>query len=231
MHQSAIAICASLACASYLHLEQDLRELEAAGVDYLHIDIMDGQFVPNFCLNLDIMRAARRVTQVPMDVHLMVDKPERYLEAFVEAGAEILTVHQEATLHLQRTLSQIRRLGARAGVALNTATTLQTLEYVLDDVDLILVMTVNPGFAAQKLVPATLQKIADARGICAQRGLDIPIEVDGNVSFEHAPRMVRAGASYLVGGTSSVFSGELATGQAVRKLRQLAEEALAQGRI
>jgi len=218
-----IRICASLACADFLHLERDLAALESAGVDYVHIDVMDGCFVPNFALSPDIMRWARKATNLPMDVHLMVDRPERYLETFVEAGAEILVVHQEATVHLQRALSQIRRLGARAGVALNPATSLHTLEYVLEDLDLLLIMTVNPGFWGQKLVPSALRKIADARHMLDQRGLLADIQVDGNVSFANVPHMVGAGANLLVGGTSSIFRPGMTIAEGVRRLRQAAE--------
>jgi ribulose-phosphate 3-epimerase len=216
-----VTIAASLACANYLHLEEDLRALESAGVEYLHIDIMDGQFVPNFALNMDHMRAARQVTSLPMDVHLMVERPERYLERFVAAGASIVAVHQECVTHLQRTLAEIRRLGAAAGVALNPATPLDTLEYVMEDVDFLLLMTVNPGSYGQKLVPSALRKIADARAMCQRHGREIPICVDGNVSFEHAPKMVAAGANFLVGGTSSIFATGLTIAEGARKLREL----------
>jgi ribulose-phosphate 3-epimerase len=226
MSQQPVILAASLACANYLHLEDDLRALEAAGVDYLHIDVMDGQFVPNFALNMDHMRAARQVTALPMDVHLMVERPERYLEPFVAAGASIVAVHQECTTHLQRTLAEIRRLGARAGVALNPATPLETLEYVMEDVDFLLLMTVNPGFYGQKLVPSALRKIADARALCRRHGREIPICVDGNVSFEHAPRMVEAGANFLVGGTSSIFARGLSIAEGTRRLRELVSDDL-----
>lgn len=218
-----ITLCASLACADFLHLERDLKALEEAGVDYLHIDVMDGLFVPNFALSADIMRHVARYSRLPMDVHLMVERPERYLETFVAAGARILVVHQEATVHLQRTLARIRELGARAGVALNPATSLHTLEYVLEDLDLLLIMTVNPGFTGQKLVPNTLRKIADARRMCDERGLGVDIQVDGNVSFENAARMVAAGANYLVGGTSSIFAHGMTLAEGVRRLREVAE--------
>lgn len=216
-----VTIAASLACANYLHLEEDLRALEAAGVDYLHIDIMDGQFVPNFALNTDHMAAARQVTSLPMDAHLMVERPERYLERFVAAGASIVAVHQECVTHLQRTLAEIRRLGAAAGAALNPATPVETLEYVMEDVDFLLLMTVNPGFYGQKLVPSALRKIADARAMCRRHGREIPICVDGNVSFKHAPKMVAAGANFLVGGTSSIFAKGLTIAEGTRKLREL----------
>jgi ribulose-phosphate 3-epimerase len=225
MISPAITICASLACADFLHLEDDLRALERAGVDYLHIDVMDGQFVPNFALSPAIMRTVRQVSALPMDVHLMIEQPERHLEAFAEAGADILVVHQEATVHLQRTLARIRSLGARPGVALNPATSLHTLDYVLGDLDLLLIMTVNPGFVGQRLVPATLRKIADARRMADAQGLAIDIQVDGNVSLAHTPQMVRAGANYLVGGTSSLFMPGVSIEEGVAELRRVAERA------
>ena len=220
-----IRICASLACADMLHLADDLRALEAAHVDYVHIDVMDGRFVPNFALAPALMRTVRGASALPMDVHLMIEEPERYLETFVEAGADVLVVHQEATVHLQSTLAWIRGLGARAGVALNPATSLHTLEYVMGDIDVLLIMTVNPGFVGQSLVPATLTKIADARSMFSRRGLAVDIQVDGNVSFANAPAMVRAGANYLVGGTSSIFAEGLSIEEGVRKLERIAREA------
>lgn len=225
MSRLPVRICASLACADWLHLERDLLALEEAGVDYLHIDVMDGTFVPNYALNMDNMRTARKVSSLPLDVHLMIEKPERYLDAFVEAGAEILVVHEEASRHLQRSLSRIKSLGARAGVALNVHTPIRNLEYVLEDIDLLLIMTVNPGFAGQKLVPNTLRKIEHARRMFEEAGLDVDIEVDGNVSFDNTPLMVRAGANYLVGGTSSVFKRDLTIAEGTARLRQIAEKA------
>ncbi len=215
-----ITICASLACADYLHLETDLRALEAAGVEYLHIDVMDGTFVPNLALGTDLIRTVKQATTIPLDVHLMIERPERYLETFAKLGAEILTVHLEASLHLQRTLAAIRQLGMRAGVALNPATPLDGLQYVLDDLDLILVMTVNPGFVGQKLVPSTLRKIREARTLVDAHNLAAHIQVDGNVSFTNARLMVAEGADYLVGGTSSLFMPGITIADAVQKLRQ-----------
>lgn len=223
MTRRPILLSASLVCADWLHLERDLHALEQAGVDWLHVDVMDGLFVPNFALNLDIMRAVRQVCALPLDVHLMIERPERYLERFVEAGAHLLVVHQEATPHLQRVLAQVRTLGCKAGVALNPATPLQTLDYVWEDLDLLLVMTVNPGFYGQWLVPATLRKIADAHDLVTARDLSVDIQVDGNVSVENAGAMVRAGANVLVGGTSSLFRRDLTIAQGVASLRQAAQ--------
>lgn len=223
--QRPIKLCASLACADMLRLERDLRALESAGVDYLHIDVMDGQFVPNFALAPALMHTVRDACALPLDVHLMIEQPERYLETFIEAGAQYLVVHAEATVHLQRTLARIRALGCRPGVALNPSTPLNALDYVWEDLDLLLIMTVNPGFVGQKLVPATLRKISDARAAIAARGLAIDIQADGNVSFQHAPAMVRAGANWLVGGTSSIFAPGLDIMEGTARLRQVSEQA------
>ncbi|NLV73866.1 MAG: ribulose-phosphate 3-epimerase [Chloroflexi bacterium] len=217
-----IKVCASLACADLLNLERDLRAMEAAGIDYLHIDVMDGTFVPNLALGTDLLRAVGRATRIPLDVHLMIERPERYIETFHVLGAQVLTVHQEASIHLQRTLAAIRGLGMRAGVALNPATPLETLRYVLDDIDLLLIMTVNPGFAGQKLIPSTLGKIADARALFEAHHREVDIQVDGNVSFENAVRMAQAGANWLVGGTSSLFMSGLTIAEGARQLRTAA---------
>ena len=228
MHSAAtrpIAICASVTCADLLNLERDLRVMEETGVDYLHIDVMDGVFVPNYCLSPDIMRAIRGASSLPMDVHLMVTQPERYIDTFIDAGADVLVVHAEATVHLQRTLAAIRAAGARAGVALNVATPPSAIEYVLDDLDMVLVMTVNPGYAGQRLVPSTLGKIRNLRTLFARHERAADIQVDGNVSFDTAPRMVRAGANWLVGGTSSLFNSGWTIAEGVRRLRSVAQAA------
>lgn len=217
-------LCASLACADYLQLGSDLVELQAAGVDYLHVDIMDGVFVPNLALNLDLMRAVRAVCDVPLDVHLMVEHPEGYVSRVAEAGAEIVVVHEESTRHLQRLLAHIRACGCRAGVALNPHTPLNVLDYVLDDLDLLLIMTVNPGFQGQKLIPQMLGKVADARRLLDSTGRSLDLMVDGNVSLDNAGQMARAGANMLVGGTSSIFMKGLTIAQGVARLRACASE-------
>lgn len=185
----------------------DLAALERAGTEYLHIDIMDGHFVPNITLGFDYIKALRKQTRIPLDIHLMVEKPENMLPWLDIQPGEIIAVHTESTLHLQRVLAQIRALGGKPFVALNPATPLCMIEHVLEDIDGVLVMTVNPGFAGQKLVPQTLGKIRKLRNWLDESGFTATeIAVDGNVSMENALKMRAAGANIFVGGTSSIFS-------------------------
>lgn len=196
----------SMMCADALNLGADAVALEKAGVQYFHYDVMDGDFVPNFMLGPDVIKAVRKVSKVPADIHLMVKNPERHLHLFDLREGDVVSVHQESTIHLQRTLAAIRQTGAQAAVALNPATPLCTIEDVLPDVDMVLLMTVNPGFAGQKLVPQTLQKITRLRKMLDENGYaHVRIEVDGNVSFENAVKMRAAGADLFVAGTSAVF--------------------------
>lgn len=196
----------SMMCADALNLGADAVALEKAGVQYFHYDVMDGDFVPNFMLGPDVIKAVRKVSKVPADIHLMVKNPERHLHLFDLRAGDVVSVHQESTIHLQRTLAAIRQTGAQAAVALNPATPLCTIEDVLPDIDMVLLMTVNPGFAGQKLVPQTLAKITRPRKILDESGYPhVRIEVDGNVSFENAVKMRAAGADLFVAGTSAVF--------------------------
>lgn len=196
----------SMMCADALNLGADAVALEKAGVQYFHYDVMDGDFVPNFMLGPDVIKAVRKVSKVPADIHLMVKNPERHLHLFDLREGDVVSVHQESTIHLQRTLAAIRQTGAQAAVALNPATPLCTIEDVLPDIDMVLLMTVNPGFAGQKLVPQTLAKITRLRKMLDESGYPhVRIEVDGNVSFENAVKMRAAGADLFVAGTSAVF--------------------------
>lgn len=220
-----VKIEASVACADFRNLEKDIRELEGCGVDFLHIDIMDGNFVPNFALNYSIMQALKMMTDIPMECHLMVQDPERYIEVTARSGASYISIHTEATNHVQRALSQIRELGAKPGIALNPATPVHVLEHILDDIELIIVMTVNPGFAGQKLIPSTLKKIEKIRYFIESMGYgNIDIQVDGNVSIENIPKMIKAGATMLVGGTSSVFRKGHSIKESVSLIRKLIEQ-------
>ncbi len=200
-------IAPSMMCANFRNLEEDIRAMERAGCEYLHFDIMDGQFVPNFTLGPDFMRVVREMTAIPFDIHLMVMRPEEHLHRFGILPGDYVSFHTEACFHVQRTLETIRsQYGAKAMLAMNPATPLSVLDYCLDSLDAVLLMTVNPGYAGQKFIPATLGKIAQLRDRLQQEGFsDVEIEVDGNVSFENALKMHDAGADIYVGGSSSVF--------------------------
>ncbi len=200
-----IHIAPSVMCADLCNLEADIRELETAGIDMLHFDLMDAHFVPNMPIGLVLIQQLRAKTDCTFDIHLMVENNDFFVDAVAEIGVQQIAVHVESATHLDRTLSLIRAHGIKAGAALNPATPLSALDYVLERLDFVLIMTVNPGFAGQKVVPATLRKIAECRAFLDKRGINLPIEVDGNVSFENIPKMVSAGADILVGGTSSVF--------------------------
>ena len=200
-----IHIAPSVMCADLCNLEADIQELETAGINLLHFDLMDAHFVPNMPIGLALIQQLRAKTDAAFDIHLMVENNDFFVDAVADIGVQQIAVHVESATHLDRTLSLIQAHNIKAGAALNPATPLSALDYVLERLDFVLIMTVNPGFAGQKMVPATLRKIAECRAFFDERRIDIPIEVDGNVSFENIPKMVSAGADILVGGTSSVF--------------------------
>ena len=211
----------SLMCADIFALDDTVRAFEKCSVEYLHIDVMDGRFVPNFTLGTDYCRRLKARTSIPLDIHLMIEKPEDKLEWFPIGTGDYVSVHVESTVHLQRTLARIRSLGAKPMAALNPATPLSALDYVLDDIDAVLIMTVNPGYAGQKLVPSTLAKISDLRRMLDESGhAHVEIEVDGNVSFENAVRMRDAGANIYVAGSSSVFAKGLSVEEGINELRK-----------
>ncbi|EEX2877722.1 ribulose-phosphate 3-epimerase [Escherichia coli] len=196
---------ASLMCADFLKLGGQILELEKGGIDFYHIDIMDGQFVDNFALSIDFIRSIKPLTTRPIDVHLMVDKPERYIEPLVKAGADIITVHAEAVTHLHGVLSTIRSHGVKAGVALNPSTHVESLGYVVDLIDVLLIMTVNPGFAGQKFIDTMHEKIRFAHTWLKEHGSNAVIEVDGNIGHHTIPPCVAEGAGMFVLGTSALF--------------------------
>ncbi len=193
----------SLLSADCGNLAETLRNLESAGLKWVHWDVMDGQFVPNITFGQHVIKGLRPASGLFFDVHLMIERPERYLSEFRDAGADMLVAHVEATVHLQRTLAEIRRLGMKAGAALNPATPLSSLDYVLDDVDMVLVMSVNPGFGGQKFLPATLRKVAELRAKLNAAGrADCLIQVDGGVNLDNTGALVEAGADVLVSGSA-----------------------------
>ena len=202
-----VLVAPSILSADFSRLGDEVRAADAAGADWIHVDVMDGRFVPNLSIGPVVVSSLRKVTKKPLDVHLMMVEPERYLDEFAAAGADHILVHCEAsaTIHLHRTLSHISGLGKVPGVVLNPGTGLDQIEYVLDLVGIVLIMTVNPGFGGQKFIPSMLPKIRTLRDICERRGLDITIEVDGGLSGENAWQAIEAGATSIVAG-SAVFN-------------------------
>lgn len=197
-------IAASILSADFTRLGEEVRAVTEAGADWIHIDVMDGHFVPNMTIGPLVVKALRKVTDLPFDVHLMIDNPNNYIEDFAAAGANWLTVHVEVLPHLQRTLQAIREQGMRPGVSLNPSTPLNTLEYVMDDLDLVMIMCVNPGFGNQSFIPKSLEKIRRLREMISASGRDIQIEVDGGIKIANIAKVAEAGANVFVSG-SGVF--------------------------
>jgi ribulose-phosphate 3-epimerase len=220
---SAVKIAPSILSADFARLGEQIREAEEGGADWIHVDVMDGHFVPNITIGPLIAEAARRSTRLPVDVHLMIEHPERYLEAFAKAGADYLTVHVETCPHLHRTVQQIRELGAKAGVTLNPATPVDALAEILPYVDLVLVMSVNPGFGGQSYIPTSTAKIARVRAMidALGRGGEVELQVDGGVAPDTIAEVVGAGATVVVAG-SAVYNRRAGVADNLRALREAA---------
>lgn len=197
-----VKIAPSILSADFSKLGEEIKDVERGGADYIHVDVMDGHFVPNITIGPLIVDAIRPVTKLPLDVHLMIEDPDSYIEAFANAGADYITVHAEACKHLHRTVHFIKSLDVKAGVVLNPATPVNMLEHVIEDIDMVLLMTVNPGFGGQKFIPAVLPKISAVKELADSKGLNIEIEVDGGVNEETAQLCIEAGANVLVAGSA-----------------------------
>ena len=215
-------IAPSILSADFSRLGEEIAAIEAGGADYVHVDVMDGHFVPNITIGPLIVQAVRRVTALPLDVHLMIAEPDRYIADFAKAGADIIVVHAEATHHLHRTVQLIKSLGKKAGVSLNPATPLNVLDYVLEDLDLVLLMTVNPGFGGQSFIDACLPKIQALRGIMDRRGIEAELEVDGGVKTDNIARIAHAGADVFVAGSAVFGSPDYAA--TIGELKKRAKE-------
>jgi len=216
--KAGVRIAPSVLSADLVKLAEQIQAVEHAGADWIHVDVMDGRFVPNLTFGADLVSAIRRVTALPVDVHLMVEEPESYIEPFAEAGASVFTFHPEATRHVQRQLAAVRERGMLAGLALNPGSPIALAEEVADDLDLLLIMTVNPGFGAQKLIPASLDKITRARQLIRERGAGKYLEVDGGISRETIAEVYAAGADTFVAG-SAIFHAD-DPGREVQELRK-----------
>jgi len=205
-----IKIAPSILSADFGRLAEEISAVDAAGADYIHVDVMDGHFVPNITIGPLVVDAIRPVTEKPLDVHLMIENPDLYIPEFARAGADIITVHQEAVPHLHRTVQLIRSLGKKPGVSINPATPVSTLEIILEEIDLVLVMSVNPGFGGQAFIDSALGKISELRELIDRRGLQVEIEVDGGVKPDNCSRVAEAGADVLVAGSAVFGAGDYA---------------------
>jgi ribulose-phosphate 3-epimerase len=218
MGNSRVKLAPSILSADFARLGEQVAEVTKAGADYIHIDVMDGHFVPNITIGAPVIASLRPWTHLPLDVHLMIEQPERYISDFANSGADIISVHIEACPHIHRTLQLIKEFKIKTGIALNPATPLSSIEELIPHVDLITIMSVNPGFGGQAFIPETLEKVSRLRRMLDERGLSAELEVDGGITVENTPKVVKAGASVLAIG-SSVFNAKEGIIQALQKIR------------
>jgi ribulose-phosphate 3-epimerase len=226
MAYAKIEIAPSILASNFARLGEDIRAVEQGGADLIHVDVMDGHFVPNISIGVPVVESLHKATRLPLEVHLMIERPEEFIERFVQAGANRVLIHQEATVHLDRALTMIRELGAQAGAAINPATPVATLTDVFDKVDTVLVMSVNPGFGGQKFIPGAIEKIRQLNQWRTRYNGAFRVEVDGGVDAENTAQLAQAGANTFVAGTSIFHTPDPAA--AVRQIRKLATEALSQ---
>ena len=217
-----IKLAPSILSADFARLLEDVKKVEKAGCEYLHIDVMDGHFVPNITFGPAIVKSLRKDVNMVFDAHLMIENPDNYIKEFADAGCDIIVVHQEACTHLHRTIQNIKSHGVKAGVALNPATPIETIKYVLEDVDMVLLMSVNPGFGGQSYIPVVTKKIKELRALIDEMGLDIDIEVDGGVKPSNISEVVNAGANVIVAGSAIFNAGDI--DEAVKSLRENASK-------
>ena len=217
-----IKLAPSILSADFARLLEDVKKVEKAGCEYLHIDVMDGHFVPNITLGPAIVKSLRKDVNMVFDAHLMIENPDNYIKEFADAGCDIIVVHQEACTHLHRTIQNIKSHGVKAGVALNPATPIETIKYVLEDVDMVLLMSVNPGFGGQSYIPVVTKKIKELRSLIDEMGLDIDIELDGGVKPSNISEVVNAGANVIVAGSAIFNAGDI--DEAVKSLRENASK-------
>lgn len=219
-----IKIAPSILAADFAKLGEEVLEVEKAGADWIHVDVMDGHFVPNISFGPIVLNAIRPLTKLPMDVHLMIENPDQYIEEFAKAGADFITVHVEACPHLHRTIQLIRSLGVKPGVVLNPHTPIETIQHILEDIDLVLFMTVNPGFGGQKFIPSVVPKVKQLSDIIKEKGLSIEIEIDGGINEETIVACAEAGATVFVAGSAIYSKKDRA--QALQAIRKAGEEAI-----
>lgn len=217
-----IKLAPSILSADFARLLEDVKKVEKAGCEYLHIDVMDGHFVPNITLGPGIVKSLRKDVNMVFDAHLMIENPDNYIKEFADAGCDIIVVHQEACTHLHRTIQNIKSHGIKAGVALNPATPIETIKYVLQDVDMVLLMSVNPGFGGQSYIPVVTEKIKELKALIDEMNLDIDIEVDGGVKLSNIAEVVNAGANVIVAGSAIFNAGNI--DEAVKSLRENASK-------